>query len=337
MQNFQLLLIDDDSKTLNLIQNMLVGFDHPRYQVEWATTYTEGLNKLKENQHDACLLDYRLGHQNGISLLQDALKEGCDVPIILLTAYGNHELDLEVMELGSMDYLDKRRLTPAILERSVRYAYTRKNLEQELRKLYKEKEYLERLKSDMIRIASHDIQNPVTSILLNLHILRTQRDTNLPPNVIERIDIIEQKTNQIKNLVGSLLSLEWIESLHQHGLSTIDLVPIIKKVASETADQFAEKKQIFSIDIPDESISIQGEATQLKEAISNILLNAHRYTPEQGHIQLRVEVIKNEAIVTCKDDGYGVLEADHKRIFHPFFRSQHTAQLEGGSGLGLHW
>ena len=336
MKKFRLLFIDDDAKSFTLIQNMLSGFDQPRYQIEWTATYAEGLTKLKDNQHDVCLLDYRLGHQNGVNLLQEALQAGCDIPIILLTAYGNFDVDLEVMELGSMDYLDKRQLTPDLLERSIRYAHTRKNLERELRQLYQEKKGLEQLKTDMIRIASHDIQNPVTSILLNLYMLRKQAKLELSASSLEHLDSIERKTNQIKNIVESILSLEKIEAIHQRGLSLIDLVPILAQVINEVDEKFTEKKQTFNAEVRADRIRVQGETTQMAEVITNILLNANRYTSEHGHIDVRLEIVDNEAVLTCKDDGYGVPKEDHERIFQPFFRSPGTANREEGTGLGLH-
>ena len=336
MDNFRLLFIDDDPRSYTLVENMLSGFDHPHYQIEWIAAYTHGLKKLKENQHDVCLLDYRLGHQNGIMLLQDAMKEGCDIPVILLTAYGSHDVDLEVMELGSMDYLDKRQLTPDILERSIRYAHSRKKLERELQELYLEKKHLEQLKTDMIRIASHDIRNPVTAILLNIYMLLNHDKPGLPDLALERVHIIQQNTLQIKNIVESILSLEWIEEIHRRGLSPINLVPVVEQSISETSQNFLDKKQNFDYKITAEKMIVEGEVKQLGEAISNILMNANRYTAEGGHIRLSLEICDDWAEFIVQDDGYGVPEEDHERIFEPFFRSAHTVALGQGTGLGLH-
>lgn len=332
---FRLLLIDDDPRSYALVERMLSGFDRPSYQIEWVDNYVNGLERLKENQHDACLLDYRLGHQNGITLLQDAVQAGCDVPVILLTAYGSHTVDLEVMRLGSMDYLDKRQLTADLLERSVRYAYYRKKLERELQILYRERKALEQLKTDMIRIASHDIRNPVTSILMNIEMLRDEA-LALPAAARRRLDYIQANTMQIKTIVESFLSLEWIDEIYRQGLVRIDLVPLVEKIIADVSHKFDDKHQTFTSVIVPQAAIVDGEASQISEAILNLLLNAHRYTPEHGHIDVRLDVTDTEAIFTVRDDGYGVPDADKERIFQPFFRSANTAALEEGTGLGLH-
>src|SRR5689334_18115447 len=78
------------------------------------------------NQHDVCLLDYRLGARTGVELLRAALEQGCKSPIILLTGQGEHEIDMEAMKAGAADYLVKGRLDAGTLERSIRYAAERR-------------------------------------------------------------------------------------------------------------------------------------------------------------------------------------------------------------------
>src|SRR6266487_6749584 len=94
--------------------------------MNWMKNFSSGLEAITRNQHDVCLVDYRLGAQNGIELLRAALEGGCQAPIILLTGQGEHEIDLEAMKAGAADYLVKSRLDAGLLERSVRYAVERK-------------------------------------------------------------------------------------------------------------------------------------------------------------------------------------------------------------------
>ena len=77
---------------------------------------------MVRNQHDVCLLDYRLGARNGIELLTEALNRGCQAPIILLTGLGEHQVDVQAMKAGAADYLVKAGLRADSLERSIRYA-----------------------------------------------------------------------------------------------------------------------------------------------------------------------------------------------------------------------
>jgi signal transduction histidine kinase len=337
MDTLRLLVIDDDPKAYTLLRNMLSVFETSHYVIDWANSYAQGLALLKENKHDVCLLDYRLGHENGVELLKNALSEDPNVAIILLTAYGDYNLDVTVMELGGMDYLDKRQMTPTLLERSIRYAHARKRLEIKLKRLYQEKTELEQLKTEMIQIASHDIKNPVMSILVNLHLLRmsnTGRDWSAVDQ--QRLEQIEQSANRINEIVGSILSLERIAKLQEEGLQATDLVQIVKQICSEHLPKFETKQQQVEIYIVEERLIADCEPVQLAEAVANLILNAHNYTPDKGRIAISLKRCDQHAVFRITDNGYGVRKEDHERIFLPFFRSKLPENVEEGTGLGLH-
>jgi FixJ family two-component response regulator len=71
------------------------------------------------------LVDYRLGAKTGLDLIKDAIKNGCEEPIVLLTGKGNKEVDVQAMEAGAADYLVKAELNTEKLERCIRYAVGR--------------------------------------------------------------------------------------------------------------------------------------------------------------------------------------------------------------------
>jgi PAS domain S-box-containing protein len=86
------------------------------------------------DQYDACLVDYWLGSRTGLELLQEAKEQGCRTPIILLTGQGDLKVDLEAMEAGAADYLNKNEIDAPLLERSLRYARERGEAEERIRK-----------------------------------------------------------------------------------------------------------------------------------------------------------------------------------------------------------
>jgi two-component system, cell cycle sensor histidine kinase and response regulator CckA len=121
----KVLLIEDDEDDYFLTKGFLKEIKGQQFEVDWANTHQQGLQKLLEQQHDICLVDYRLGARNGIDLLRAAAGHGCKAPIILLTGQGEHEIDLEAMKAGAADYLVKGRLDAVLLDRSIRYALER--------------------------------------------------------------------------------------------------------------------------------------------------------------------------------------------------------------------
>ncbi len=118
----KVLIIDDNEDDLVLIRHMLSRTEGCRFDVNWAEDYEPGLQTLIQDQHDICLIDYRLGTHSGLDLLKEAISRGCQVPIILLTGAGDRHVDVEAGNAGAVDYLFKSEIDSAILERSIRYS-----------------------------------------------------------------------------------------------------------------------------------------------------------------------------------------------------------------------
>ncbi len=124
-QPLKVLLVEDDEDDYILARSLLDDIQGRRFRLDWVKNYQAGLEAMLRSEHDICLVDYRLGAENGIDLLRNAIEQGCEPPIILLTGQGEHQIDVEAMKAGAADYLVKGRLDPGLLERSIRYAIER--------------------------------------------------------------------------------------------------------------------------------------------------------------------------------------------------------------------
>jgi PAS domain S-box-containing protein len=117
-----ILLIDDEESFFILLRRLLSKVPGKKFITQWAASYDEGLKALRENRHDACLLDYRLGLRTGLELLREATAQGVQAPIIILTGSDDPKVDLEATHLGAADFLLKDQLDPVMLERVIRYS-----------------------------------------------------------------------------------------------------------------------------------------------------------------------------------------------------------------------
>ncbi len=133
--NRKILLIDDDRMQFRVTQQLFKGFGASQYDLEWASTYEEGIEKLVGGDYVACLLDYQLGPRDGLELIREAIARGCRVPIIFLTAESGEKVDIEAMNAGALDYLVKGEISARMLERSLRYALKLGETLEELRRL----------------------------------------------------------------------------------------------------------------------------------------------------------------------------------------------------------
>lgn len=134
---FQILLIDDDEEDYLLTSHMLNDIEATQYLLDWASTYQEGLDSILQKKYDAYLIDHYLdGPNTGLELLQTAIANGCQAPLILLTGRNDREVDLEAMNAGAADFLIKDEIGPALLERSIRYAIEQKKLQLDLQDMH---------------------------------------------------------------------------------------------------------------------------------------------------------------------------------------------------------
>lgn len=132
MKSIRALLIEDSEDDYLLTRKMLLKIKKVRFEVDWAASYQAGLEAIKHNSHHVYLLDYQLGAKNGLELLAEATAAGCKAPIILLTGTDDPEVDEAAMNAGAADYLEKSKIDPHMLERSIRYSLQQANSVQAL-------------------------------------------------------------------------------------------------------------------------------------------------------------------------------------------------------------
>jgi diguanylate cyclase (GGDEF)-like protein/PAS domain S-box-containing protein len=122
VEAIRVLLVEDDEDDYLIARDILTGQDRVRFTVEWQPGYAEALQAISECRHDVYLIDYRLGSRTGLDLVRDGFDERPHAPIVMLTGQAEYAIDLEATALGVTDFLVKRELEPAMLERSIRYA-----------------------------------------------------------------------------------------------------------------------------------------------------------------------------------------------------------------------
>ncbi|NEQ53595.1 MAG: EAL domain-containing protein [Leptolyngbya sp. SIO3F4] len=133
---YQVLLIDDDDDDYVVTRDLLQEAEQASFELTWVDTFQAGLEALHADLHDVYLLDYRLGAETGLDLLQAAVESGLGKPIILLTGLGNYDIDRQCMAMGASDYLVKGGLlTGPLLERSILHAIERSHAAAEIRLL----------------------------------------------------------------------------------------------------------------------------------------------------------------------------------------------------------
>jgi signal transduction histidine kinase len=205
---------------------------------------------------------------------------------------------------------------------------------EELEQLYRQISKLEQIKTDMIRIAAHDIRTPTSSIINYVRIL--QRDLQRD-NTQEILRLIEEAIQNVEAITQNILSLEQIENLQTQVLIPID----IRENTIQAYNRFIQQAELCQINlelnVPETPIFVAGLELLIQEAITNFISNAIKYTPEGGNVQINLYIENGNAVLSIIDNGYGIPEEQQPALFQPFYRPQNSiTQKISGTGLGLY-
>ena len=138
--SWKILMVDDDEDDYVLAKGMLADARRGKCIVEWANSYEAGRQALLNGHYNAVLMDYNLGLHNGLDLIREAVGNGFQSPFILYTGHGSYQIDQEALRAGATFYLTKGETSALMLERGIRYAIERKQIEAALQQRSKELE-----------------------------------------------------------------------------------------------------------------------------------------------------------------------------------------------------
>lgn len=208
----------------------------------------------------------------------------------------------------------------------------------ELQALYERVSQLEQLKTDMIRIASHDLRTPLGTIMGYMEFLRNDMSETATPSQREWMNTIDRGAQRMLKIISDILSLERIkETAQQATQEHFDLSETVERVFQDQRPQAQLKSQQFEGEIPDYELIVYADPVQIYEALANLMSNAIKYMPGGGRVTVSLATDGAQAIFAVTDTGYGIPEEHQARLFEPFYRARtkETRQVEG-TGLGLH-
>ncbi len=116
----------------------------------------------------------------------------------------------------------------------------------------------------------------------------------------------------------------------------LDITLLIRELLPSFQPGWDARRQTFTLHLPEKAPMVLGDADRLMQILSNLLSNAHKYTPEGGHIDLSVEIAEPVARVEVTDSGIGLSTEEQAMLFTRFYRAHNpTTEAVGGTGLGL--
>jgi signal transduction histidine kinase len=341
----RVLLVDDDEDEYLITRDLFAQMDRG-YELTWARGYEDARDQMLGGCYDAHLVDYHLGPQTGLELLRDVKASGCRTPILILTGAGDRSVDLDAMQAGAADYLDKSELSPALLERSLRYAIERhrnqENLDRSnelvsrLRRIEIELQGAVRTRDDFLSVASHELKTPLTALRLELDQLRRflAGVQGVPRETFKLVDSAKRQTVRLGDLVEALLDVSRIvEGQLKLQLEEVDLVELMRDVIDRFRAQATAAESEIILSAP---VRVAGtwDRMRLDQVLSNLLSNAIKYGRGKP-IHVEIGLRSGKAIAAVTDQGIGIAGPDLERIFGRFERAVPSRHY-GGLGLGLY-
>ena len=233
-ESLKILIVEDDEDDAFFIKDILKeGLGEPAPLIDHYSSIDSNLKQLNPFNYDLAMFDYRLGEINGIELLRNIRKQGCDIPIILFTGQGDQEVAVEAMKAGATDYLTKGKLSIESVTQSIRYASglrkeaeLRKRAEEKLKKshvdltlsheeLQASMEKLKKAQNQILRSEKlagigrmvagvcHEILNPLNIISGHSQSLLIEKKND--GNLCNDLNSIMEEIQRISKIISSLL------------------------------------------------------------------------------------------------------------------------------------
>lgn len=193
---------------------------------------------------------------------------------------------------------------------------------------------VEKVKDEFIATASHDLKNPITSILGFSQLISQAGPLNeKQAEFAQRIQGAAQTMNE---LVQNMMQLAQIDLHTTQKHEVMEIGKLLAEMADEFTSQAREKEQTLTFTSPPMPVQINGNPLQLRQLFRNLLGNAIKYTSRKGNIQLKGRIANNWILIDVQDNGYGIPTSDLPFIFDRFYRAHHEQVNEvEGNGLGL--
>lgn len=322
-----------------ILSDLFSEIEGAQYDIGWVMRYEEALEGALNGRYDICLFDYRLGGYTGLELLQEAIKRGCETPIILMTGQGDKEIDMEAMRAGAYDYLVKGSFDGDQLERMTRYAIERKRSEVALKIALSAAEKANRAKTDFLANVGHEIRTPINGIMGMADLTLT---TELTSEQRDYMNLIKSSSEALLTVINDILDYSKIEAGRIELESVpMDLRGLMKEVMEVEAVRLNNKELELTTQYDEEIPSdVVGDPVRIRQIVTNLVSNAVKFT-SKGQVTLSViaeEITRDEIRfrISVKDTGIGVASNQFKSIFEKFIQADASITRQyGGTGLGL--
>jgi PAS domain S-box-containing protein len=202
------------------------------------------------------------------------------------------------------------------------------------RRRLEELERSSRRMNEFLATLAHELRNPLAPIRNAVTIMQLE---NLGSPVLRNSrDVIDRQLTHITRLVDDLLDVGRLTTGKiKLRRELVRIADVIARSVETVRPLVAARHHSLEVEHAPEPVYVYGDSTRLSQIVQNLLVNAARYTPENGRIQVREYVAGNFAYVSVTDNGRGITPEDLQRIFQLFVQAESAQSAGTDSGLGI--
>jgi PAS domain S-box-containing protein len=193
---------------------------------------------------------------------------------------------------------------------------------------------IDRMKSEFISIASHELRTPMTSIKGSVDLILSGFAGDITADTQELLEIAQKSCDRLIRLINDILDLSKIEAGQvKLNLTRLDMTDVVER-SVRGVKQLADQADVtLRIDKPAEMPQVEVDKDRMEQVVTNLLSNAIKFAPT--HSTVRVEMSVADGWLQCSviDQGCGIAEKDLPKVFGKF--QQVGEKRKGGTGLGL--
>ena len=195
----------------------------------------------------------------------------------------------------------------------------------------------DRLRRELIANVSHDLRSPLAAMQGYLETIMMKNDSLSPDERRQYMERVLKNTRSLSTLVGELFELSKLDAQQvEPHFEAFSIAELAQDVVMQFQPKAAQLNLTLEADLPERLSLVYADIGLVERAISNLIDNALRYTPEGGHVRIAPSDDGDAVSVQVIDTGYGIPPEDLPHIFERFYRVEKSrARDKGGTGLGL--
>jgi len=325
-----ILIVDDTAANLGVLVDVI---ESAGWETRVAEDGASAMEQMEFGLPDLILLDVMMPEMDGFETCRriKAQPKFQSIPIIFMTALSDVADKVRGLNAGAVDYITKPFHHEEVLARV--------RTHMEIVRLRRKLEEQNSLKDRFMQIATHDLRNPLASVImaseLLLHMCNEQYGQSGEMKEMLRHIILDAE--RMNEMIGSFLDFRKAASNNINvKIGLLNLSSLVPAIAENHASQANNKSISLVLDIPDGFTECSGDYNRTHQVVTNLISNAVKYTPSGGCVTLRLRADESFVRLDVADTGPGVPEKERERLFTEFaVTSNRPTAGETSTGLGL--